>query len=169
VHPASAEAFTVVRGRIGLRVAGRETVAGPGDRTQVPAGQAHNLWNADDSEAYIIVEVQPGDRFMQMIRQLYGLARDGKATPEGMPRLLDGVAMGREFADTIRFTTPPRLVQRVIFRLLGPVARLTGHRGMSPQYVHTQPSYAAFEQLPTEITTRIPALAGVPHKRKPPS
>jgi len=158
VHPTMAEVFTVVRGRIGLRINGREFVASAGQRTPIAAGQAHDWWNASDSEAHVVVEVQPGDRFITMIRQLFGLARDGKTNAKGMPRLLDGVALGREFADTIRFTSPPRPVQRVIFGLLGPLARVTGHRGTSAEY-NSAPTLADVEPLPPEIVALIPALA----------
>jgi quercetin dioxygenase-like cupin family protein len=41
VHPAIEEYFTVVRGRVGFRLDGRETVARPGERLHVPAGTAH--------------------------------------------------------------------------------------------------------------------------------
>jgi quercetin dioxygenase-like cupin family protein len=157
VHPAMAEVFTVVSGRIGMRIDGQEFVAGAGQRTRIAAGQAHDWWNAADCEAHVVVEVQPGDRFITMIRQLFGLARDGKTTAKGRPRLLDGVALGREFADTIRFTHPPQLVQRVMFGLLGPLARIAGHRGTSPQY-HGDPTLAEVKPLPPEIVALIPAL-----------
>jgi quercetin dioxygenase-like cupin family protein len=164
VHPALVETFTVVRGRVGLRVDGRESVAGPGERSHVPAGVAHDWWNAEDSEAYVLVEVQPGGRFVQMIRQFFGLARDGKTDSHGRPGLLDGVALGREFADTMRFTVPPPWVQRVLFAILGPVARLTGHTGLSPRYQDREPEFAELEELPPDILAKIPALAVQPER-----
>ena len=36
------------------------------------------------------------------------------------------------FADTVRFTSPPQLVQRALAGLLAPVARATGHRALDP-------------------------------------
>jgi predicted N-acetyltransferase YhbS len=38
------------------------------------------------------------------------------------------------FADTVRFTSPPQLVQRALAGLLAPVARATGHRALDPAY-----------------------------------
>ncbi len=46
VHPAIEEWFTVVRGRVGFRINGRESIAEPGQRLHVPAGTAHDWWNA---------------------------------------------------------------------------------------------------------------------------
>src|SRR4051812_38831348 len=42
VHPHSEECFTVVRGRLGVRLDGHESEAGPGTRIVVPAGTPHD-------------------------------------------------------------------------------------------------------------------------------
>jgi quercetin dioxygenase-like cupin family protein len=59
VHPLSAEAFTVVRGQLRMRLDGRELEAAPGTRTQIPPGVAYGFWNAGDQEARVVVEIQP--------------------------------------------------------------------------------------------------------------
>src|ERR671915_410650 len=63
VHPAIDEDFTVVRGRVGFRIDGRESVAEPGERLHVPAGTAHDWWNAGQEEALVRAEIRPGARF----------------------------------------------------------------------------------------------------------
>ncbi|HEY9421886.1 MAG TPA: cupin domain-containing protein, partial [Thermoanaerobaculia bacterium] len=63
VHPAIEEWFTVVRGRVGFRIDGRESIAEPGQRLHVPAGTAHDWWNAGEEEAQVIAEISPGARF----------------------------------------------------------------------------------------------------------
>jgi hypothetical protein len=40
----------------------------------------------------------------------------------------------REFDDVIQFTRPPRVVQRILFGSLAPLARLLGYRGSYPKY-----------------------------------
>ena len=63
-----------------------------------------------------------------------------------MPGLLQLALIGREFQDVMRFTKPPRAVQTVMFGLLGPVGRISGYRGMCPEYSyprgHTAPDPA---------------------------
>ena len=73
-----------------------------------------------------------------------------------MPRLVDGVALGREFADTIWFTSPPRPVQQVLLGLLSPLARVTGHWRMSAEY-HGAPTLADVEpgNRIAEVTLRL--------------
>ena len=73
-----------------------------------------------------------GRRLEQLIRQLFLSAQDGRTDARGRPRPLHAAVLAQEFADTIRFTSPPRLVQRALFGLLAPVARATGHRALDP-------------------------------------
>ena len=140
VHPTIEEWFEVVEGRIGFRIDGRESVAVAGERLYVPPGTAHDWWNAGDGEARVVVEVRPAARFEEAISNTFGLARDGKTNAKGMPNLLQVSLFAREFEDVLYFTKPPRLVQKVLFALLAPVARLLGYRGSYPEYLNQPPS-----------------------------
>ena len=139
VHARIAEWFTVQEGRIGFRLDGRESIARPNVRLHLPAGVAHDWWNAGE-EARVVVEVRPGARFEEMIKNLYGLAQDGKTDAKGMPNLLQAALFAREFEDVLWFTKPPRPVQKVLFTALAPVARFLGYKGSYPEYVGRGPS-----------------------------
>jgi quercetin dioxygenase-like cupin family protein len=136
VHPAIEEYFTVVRGRMGFRIDGREAIAKPGEQLHVPAGTAHDWWNAGEEEAHIIVEISPGERFEEMAVNLFGLAQDGKTNSKGMPNLLQGALFAWEFEDVLYFTKPPRIVQRFLFGALVPIARALGYRGSYSEYLN---------------------------------
>jgi quercetin dioxygenase-like cupin family protein len=62
-HPAIGEWFTVVRGRVGLRIDGRESIAELDQRMHVPPGVAHDWWNVGEEEAYVVIEISPGQSF----------------------------------------------------------------------------------------------------------
>lgn len=115
-----------------MRHDGRELKAGPGTRLRVPPGMAHDFWNAGAEEARVVVEVQPGERLVHLIRHLFLLAQDGRTDAKGRPWPLQAAVLGREFADTIRFTSPPRLVQRLLFGLLRPIALATATAAWIP-------------------------------------
>ncbi len=160
VHPYSTEAFTIVRGTIDFRLDGVERRAEPGTRVVIPPGTPHDWWNAGDETAWVIVEVDPGRRFEAMIRNLFGLARNGRTDRLGRPGILQAALLAREFDDTIRFTNPPRAIQRLLFAVLAPIARLCGLRGSYPDYLeHTGETVDHLEQLPPEIEALIPALS----------
>ena len=161
VHPSIEESFTVVRGRVGFRVDGEESVAEPGRRLTVPPGVAHDWWNAGQEEAHVIVEIGPAARFEEMIRNAFGLAQDGKTDPKGRPRLLQAALFAREFDDVLRFTRPPRPVQKALFGVLAPIARLLGYRGSFPEYLEREPS----ERVEVEPWTGVSSIGATRPER----
>jgi mannose-6-phosphate isomerase-like protein (cupin superfamily) len=160
IHPHSTEAFTVVRGTLDFRLDGVLRRAEPGTRIVIPPGTPHDWWNAGNDVTWVILEVDPGRRFEAMIRNLFGLGRDGRTDEKGRPGLLQAALLAREFDDTIRFTSPPRAIQRPLFAALAPLARLRGLQGSYSRYVDD----TSLEQLPTEIEAMIPALAPPPER-----
>ena len=139
IHPSMDERLTVLRGRVGILIDGRQSVAGPGDWVHFPPGVAHDWWNAGEGEAHVVMEVRPPARFEERLRNLLGLAQDGRTDANGTPGLLQLALLTREFDDVIRFTKPHRLIRKVLFALLAPVARLRGYRGSYPEYVERRP------------------------------
>lgn len=161
VHPHSTEAFTVVRGTLGVRLNGVESRLQAGTRVVVPPGTPHDWWNAGQETAWVIVEVDPGRRFQALVANLFGLARDGRTDATGRPSLLQTALLSREFDDTVRFTRPPRAVQRPLFAVLAPLARLRGLQASYPRYLDTAgETLAEVEDLPPQIEALIPSLAG---------
>ena len=148
IHPSIDETFTILRGRVGIAIDGRKTIAEPGSKLYVPRGTAHDWWNAGDEEAHILLEVTPAARFEALIRNLFCLAQDGKTDRKGVPRLLQLALIAREFEDVAQLTRPPRLVQKVLFGILAPIARLKGYRGRYPEYEARAPIHVLSEESP---------------------
>ena len=141
VHPALQETFRVLSGRLATRVAGRDRTLEVGEEVTVAPGVEHDWWNGGDTEASVLVTLEPGDpRFVQMIATLFGLANAGRSNAQGQPGLLQGTLIGHEFADVIVFTSIPRWLQRLAYAVLGPIARLRGLRGIYPRYLGAQDS-----------------------------
>ena len=57
-----------------------------------------------------------------------------------MPNLLQVVLFAREFEDVLYFTSPPRPVQRALFAVLAPSARVLGYRSSYPRHTNQSPS-----------------------------
>jgi hypothetical protein len=155
VHPVTEESFTVVRGRVGFRIDGRESIAELNQRLHVPAGVAHDWWNAGDEEAHVVVELaHEAARFEEMIKHLFGLAQDGKANAKGMPNPLQGALFAREFSDVTYFTKPPLVVQRVLFGVLAAsIGQSLGYKGSYPK--HSAPELPSGEVAGPPSTTRV--------------
>jgi hypothetical protein len=108
----------------------------------------HGWWNASDTEpARVLVEVTPAERFELMIQTIYGLANDRLTDSRGIPRLLPLALFAREFRPEVELVSPPRIVQRVLFALLAPLARIRGYRGIYPEYLGPEGRAAAVGEL----------------------
>lgn len=135
IHHEFDEQFTVEAGRIGFRLDGRESVAGPGEVVEIPRGSWHDWWNASDQdEAVARVAVSDGVRFILMIENLFGLARDGHTNDKGLPDPLQLAMFATEFRDVLVLKRPPAAVQSLVFGVLRPIARARGYHGTYPQY-----------------------------------
>ncbi len=135
-HPNIDETFTVLRGRVGMRLGDQKLIAPLGERVHCPAGTVHDWWNAGDEDAVVRVEITPGDRFLEMAANLFGLAQDGKTNKKGMPNFLQLVVFAQEFQDVLTFVEgPPPAVLKAVTAVIAPVARLLGYRGSYPRYV----------------------------------
>jgi len=144
----------VVRGQVGFRVDGRESIAQLNQRLHVPTGVAHDWWNAGDEDAHVIVEFNHGAaRFVETIRNLFGLAQDGKTNSKGMPNLLQGALFAREFSDVLYFTKPSLVVQQLLFGPLGFIGRALGYKGSYPKYSAPEPPSGEVAGPPS--TTRV--------------
>lgn len=134
-HPTIEEVFTVLRGKVGMRLGDQGLMAPLNERVVIPKGVIHDWWNAGEEEAHVQVEVMPGDRFLEMASNLFGLARDGKTNKKGKPNLLQLIVFSKEFEDVIIFSKPPRWVFSLMYALLSPFARMLGYRGRYQKYL----------------------------------
>ena len=87
-HNSYAEHFLAQEGQLSL-ILGEETkTLRPGEKAVVPIGTKHRFFNDNtDRDVGFVVELRPGhEGFEKALHVMYGLASDGEATPEGMPR-----------------------------------------------------------------------------------
>lgn len=155
-HPFSEERFTLVRGRLRVHIAGRDVILKEvGQTVLIPPGKVHRWFSdSDDEETFMICELRnKADRFEKLVlRQLFGLAQDGRTNAAGVPSLLQRSVTLPEFADVVRYANPPWPVQRVLYGALAPIARLMGYRSCNPEYLDRAPEETAeLEQLPPEV------------------
>lgn len=134
-HPTLTERFHILRGQVGFLINGRERVLGAGESARIPHGARHDWWQVGDQEAEAVVEVDPGDRFVEMIGTTFGLARDGKTNQEGLPGPLQLAVTASAYRDVIVFTSPPPWLQRGVFAVLAPLGRALGRQPSYPEYL----------------------------------
>lgn len=134
IHLRQEERFEILSGTLNARLNNREQSFGPGETLTIPPGTPHCWWNGGTEETRVLCELRPVLNTETFFETIYGLARDGKTNKEGVPNLLQIAAMSRLHRDEIYLARPPIAVQRVLFALLSPIARLLGYRSSYPEY-----------------------------------
>lgn len=115
-HPSQDEHFEVVAGKLRVLVDGMERVLTPGDVLDVPRGTVHAMAAADGA-AKAIWQTRPALDTEAFFAGLDAAQRRGGS-------LLDLAPVVRAHAAEVRFTKPPRFVQRPLFAVLGLTARV---------------------------------------------
>lgn len=128
IHPGSEERFQVLQGSLQARVDDREMSFSEGDEFIVPANTPHTWWNAGAVEALVLVGFRPASRMETFLETFYGLAKDGKTNAKGIPNLLQLAVSASAYFDVNHLATPPLAVQKVMFGILRPFARLLGYK-----------------------------------------
>lgn len=134
-HPTITERFHVLSGQVGFLLGDREETLGAGEEAEVPAGTLHDWWQAGEEPAEVVVEVDPGLRFAEMVGTLFGLARDGKVDGRGLPHPLQLAVTAHAYRDVMVLASPPAWVQNVAFGILAPVGRVLGRKPYYPEYL----------------------------------
>jgi quercetin dioxygenase-like cupin family protein len=134
-HPTLTERFHVIHGQVGFLIDGEERLLGAGDHAIIRPGVHHDWWQVGDETAEVVVEVAPGDGFVEMVGTLFGLARDGKVNRRGLPSLLQLAVTANAYRDVMVITSPPPAVQRPLFLLLASIGHTTGLKAAYPEYL----------------------------------
>ena len=134
-HPTLTERFHVIRGQVGFLIDGEERVLGAGDHATVEPNVPHDWWQVGAEPAEVVVEVAPGDAFVEMVGTLFGLARDGKVNRRGLPGLLQLAVTANTYRDVMVITSPPPWIQRPLFLLFASIGHTTGVKAAYPQYL----------------------------------
>lgn len=129
-HPCADEEFTVLEGRLLLLLADNSEIRlEAGQRHVVKRGTPHRFVNDDPSRRVVFRSVhRPGKKFEHLLGSVYDLDLDGKVNARGAPRFLAMMAIIEKYPDVSLLHGPPRAAQRLLARVLGPLARLLGHR-----------------------------------------
>jgi quercetin dioxygenase-like cupin family protein len=125
-HPRQESRAQVISGVLRFRVRGEIQVVRAGETHTIPAGVPHSFGNYGDEEAHWIAEFRPALRTDVFFEALFDLAARDQLDERGMPSLLQLAVSVPAFSQEIRVTRPPWPVQRAVFALLGPIARLRG-------------------------------------------
>ncbi len=128
LHPKQHEHFTVLAGRFRVRLGDKLRTLEVGEELEIPAGTAHSMWNEAAEDGRLLWRVEPALQTQELFTTLFALARQGRTDARGAPNLLQLAVIGAAYREEIRYARPHPLVQRLVFGVLAPIARLLGYR-----------------------------------------
>jgi quercetin dioxygenase-like cupin family protein len=137
-HPRIRERFHVIEGEVGFQLGDEKRLLAAGESAEVPPGMVHDWWQEGKADALVVVEVDPGGRFQEMIGTIFGLARDGKVDEQGLPRPLQLAVTASAYRDVMVVASPPPRIQCLIFAVLSPLGRMRGLRPKYEEYLHSE-------------------------------
>ncbi len=130
VHVGQVERHEVISGEMRLELDGHTYMLRAGDRMEVPAGVAHRQLPAGSGLGHVRVTVSPAGRTEEFLARLAEMSSEGQFNRAGLPRLVAGARLIRDFADTGHATVPPVAVQRAASAAVlagsGPVRAIRG-------------------------------------------
>jgi quercetin dioxygenase-like cupin family protein len=133
-HPLQEERVEVLSGTLGMRVGRRKYRLGDGEAVVVPLGAPHAWWNEGEEVVRAVVEFRPALATESVFETLFGLARDGKVSKNGIPSPLQIIALLDEYEEELGIPRMPKRLQHAVVSLLAPLARRRGYRGRYPKY-----------------------------------
>ena len=127
VHPYQENRFHILSGELWFSIDGKDQVAYPGETVSIPRNTPHYFWNSGEKEAHYIQEFLPALKIDGFFETFFALAKDGKLNKHGAPNVLRGSLIMLKFANEVRLSKPSWPIQKILFRLLGTVAKLMGY------------------------------------------
>lgn len=127
VHPHQESGAEVVSGTLRFVIDGQERRLGPGEAITIPADTPHHFANDGTEDAVAIQEFRPALRTAQFFETYFGMAERGELDDHGRPPLLRSALLGPAFSEEIRLVSPPWPLQRAVYALLAPIARIRGY------------------------------------------
>jgi quercetin dioxygenase-like cupin family protein len=130
-HPCQEEDFTVLEGELTVILKGQTTVLKAGDSLHIAPGVQHAMWNNTNNKTVVNWQVRPAMDTEHLLETTAGLASDGKVNKKGMPSILQVALMANKYSKVFRLSKPAFAVQKIVFAILSPFARLAG---LQPDY-----------------------------------
>jgi mannose-6-phosphate isomerase-like protein (cupin superfamily) len=129
VHLHQRERFEILQGQATVRLGSDEHVLRTGMSIVADPRTPHTWWNSGDAELQMLTEFTPPGNMLSFFETYCGFAQQGRADDNGAPPFLQ-IAASCTYWD-MYLAKPPVPLQKALFGLLRPLARLRGYR---PRY-----------------------------------
>ena len=134
-HPYQEERFRVLHGELAVRIEGEVKIFRAGESIHIAVNTDHSMWNPSGRETMVNWIVTPALDTEYLLETGMGLAADGKTNKNGMPSILQVALIANRFRNVYRLSKPSYPIQRVLFTVLEPIARIAGYKATYEKYI----------------------------------
>ncbi|WP_164891135.1 cupin domain-containing protein [Botryobacter ruber] len=128
VHPKQQETVYIKSGKIWATIDGLKRLYGPGEEIRIPAGVPHQLENASwQEELNVRCEMVPALATETLYETVLAFAQSEWQEGEEHVSLLQLAITLNKYANQYYLAAYPVWAQKILFKLLAPVALLTGY------------------------------------------
>ena len=136
IHTSLPENFIVTEGTLSLLVNGEKKIIRPGESLLVNPGTPHKPFNETDSRVVVKGPLTPeyavSERFTVFLTQAYGFFDESESNSQPPTALLQMSRFSPKYE--LWLASPPIPLQRTLFFIIGPTARLLGYRTYYEKY-----------------------------------
>jgi quercetin dioxygenase-like cupin family protein len=136
IHTTFSENFIVAEGTLSLLVNGEKKLLRPGESFLVVPGTPHKPFNETDAPVIVRGPLTPEygipERFGVFLTQAYGFFDEAESNSQPPKVLLQMSRFGPEYE--LWLASPPVFVQKTLFFVIAPAARLLGYRKYYEKY-----------------------------------
>lgn len=133
-HPFQTENFRVISGELTVNIDNRIVVLKEGDTLCIPPNSVHAMWNSSLQKTIVNWQVRPALKTEYFLKTITGLANDNKTNAKGVPCIWQMVLTAHKYNQILRLNKPSFFIQKILFTLLAPVARLLGYKADYDKY-----------------------------------
>ena len=124
VHHLQDESLTVVKGKIGAQILGKEaTYHGPGETVTFKRGVPHKFWNAGDEVLHCKGWASPANNLEYFLTEIY---KSVKANGGHRPSAFDGAYLQTKYSTEFDMVEIPAFVKKYILPVTVWIGKLAG-------------------------------------------
>lgn len=130
IHPLADEIFSVINGRLKVTAAGLSWHVEPGETVVIPRGVPHHFANAHDGETRFSATFDPPQQHRRFFANFAMTTQQHPDwySPTGKPNFLHIAYTLHHYPDHLYLAGMPVWLQKLLFALAAPIARLRGYR-----------------------------------------
>ena len=136
IHTTFSEKFIVAGGTLSLMVNGEKKTLRAGESLLIPPGTPHKPFNETDSPVIVKGPFTPEygipEQFTVFLTQAYGFFDESEANSQPPTALLQMSRFSPKYDSWL--ARPPVFLQKALFFVIGPTARLLGYRTFYEKY-----------------------------------